>query len=659
MITSGTDMSPGMPTGARPSYSAWRAYSRLVTFAWRYKTRLIFSMLFALIIAASFGTMLVTVGTVIRVTFYETPETVSDTTVLDDPAEKLAADTARAVEAMDRVVGWAPRQLPDLVRETALAMRENRMRALFICSIFALALAFIMSAARFLQEYLAGSIGVGITTDLGSAMYANLMRQSLGFFERHSSGEILSRFTNDIFMVNRGLQGVFVKLMREPIKVAVFLAVALSVDWQLTLIGLCVLPLVLYTLVTIGKKMRKSVRRSLQKIAGMATVVNETIKGVAIVKGYNMEAYEVARVNNEISKLRRFLLRMVTLHAVTGPLTEFLLVLGVVGFVLFSGRRVEAGMLDAGDLVQLYFALAMMLDPVRKLSDVNNLIQTSIASAERCFAFIDAVPDLEEAPDAVDIGPLREGIRFENVHFSYDGEREALTDITMEIRRGEMIALVGFSGSGKSTLAKLLPRFYDPDKGTVYLDGVDIRKVSFASLRAQMSIVTQDIILFAESVRANIAFGKEQYSDDRVKAAAKAAYADHFIQELPHAYDTELGEAGNTLSGGQRQRLAIARAIIKDPALLILDEATSSLDSESERLIQEALEHFVEGRTSIVIAHRLSTVQRADRILVMDNGRIVEQGTMEELLAKEGLYKRLHDTQFNTGTNGRPQPSES
>lgn len=642
-----------LPAGALPGSSAWRAYSRLVGFAWHYKTRLAFSLFFALIIAASFGAMLVTVGTVIRVTFYEAPEVVTEATLLQDPAEKLAADTARAVAWTRRVIGWAPDRLPDLVRDTALTMRANRMRALFISSILALVLAFIMSAARFLQEYLAGSIGAGITTDLGEAMYSNLMRQSLGFFERHTSGEILSRFTNDIFMVNRGLQGVFVKLMREPIKVAVFLGVALLVDWQLTLIGICVLPLVLYTLVSIGRKMRTSVRRSLQKIAGMATVVNETVKGIAIVKGYNMEEYEVGRVRREIARLRRFLLRMVTLHAATGPLTELLLVVGVVGFVLFSGRRVEAGMLDAGDLVQLYFALAMMLDPVRKLSDVNNLIQTSIASAERCFAFIDAEPELQEQPDAVDIPPLQESIRFENVHFSYDGQREVLTDINIEIRKGEMVALVGFSGSGKSTLAKLLPRFYDPSHGSVFLDGVDIRKVTFASLREQMSIVTQDNVLFAESVRTNIAFGNTQYTDERVVEAAKAAYADHFIRELPKGYDTELSEAGSTLSGGQRQRLAIARAIIKDPALLILDEATSSLDSESERLIQEALEQFVQGRTSIVIAHRLSTIQRADRILVMDNGRIVEQGALDELLARDGVYKRLHDTQFNSGFNGK------
>jgi len=332
--------------------------------------------------------------------------------------------------------------------------------------------------------------------------------------------------------------------------------------------------------------------------------------------------------------------------AATEPITEFILVTGFAGFVMFSGYRVVSEKLDLGDLLQVYLALGFMLDPVRKLSAVNNMIQTSIASAERVFEFIDMKPTVVEAPDAIELPPLREHLRFENVHFSYDGQQEVFNGLDLEIRKGEMVALVGFSGTGKSTLVKLIPRFYDVNAGTVKIDGVDVRRATFRSLRDQISIVTQDNILFAESVRDNIAYGQAQYTEERVRDAARAAHATEFIENLPRGFETVIGESGGTLSGGQRQRLAIARAIIKDPSLLILDEATSSLDSESERYIQEALDRFVVGRTAVVIAHRLSTVQRADRIVVLDGGRVAEQGTHAELLARGGIYRRLYDIQF-------------
>ncbi len=359
-----------------------------------------------------------------------------------------------------------------------------------------------------------------------------------------------------------------------------------------------------------------------------------------------MEAYEISRVRTEIGRLRRFLLRIVGLNAFTDPVTEFLLVLGVVGFVLLSGQRVVAGQLDAGDLTQLYFSLAMLLDPVRKLSSVNNQIQTSVASAERVFEFIDLRPEVYNRPDARNLQGFNEVIAFENVHFGYGSGPEVLTGVNLSIRKGEMVALVGPSGAGKSTLVKMLPRFYDVTQGAIRIDGHDLREITVESLREQIGMVTQNTILFAESIRANITFGRDSYPHERVVSAARAANAAEFIEKLPKGYDTTLAEAGSSLSGGQRQRIAIARAVIKDPGILILDEATSSLDSESERLIQEALDHFIEGRTALVIAHRLSTVRRADRIVVMEGGRIVEEGRHDELLAAGGLYKRLYETQF-------------
>ncbi|HPX39276.1 MAG TPA: ABC transporter ATP-binding protein, partial [Candidatus Hydrogenedentes bacterium] len=390
-------------------------------------------------------------------------------------------------------------------------------------------------------------------------------------------------------------------------------------------------------------------RRSLEKVASMAMVASETFNGIAIVKGFCMEAYEIARTSVEFGKLRRYLVKMVKVDAAVGPVVEFVLILGVVALVLFAGARVMSEEMSRADVAALIFAFALMLDPLRKLSTVNNQIQTSVASAERVFEFIDMQPEIVEKAGARALPRLSEAIRFENVHFAYKPGVEVLKGIDLEVNRGEMVALVGFSGSGKSTIVKLLPRFYDATAGAVRIDGIDIRDVTFESLRDQISIVTQETILFNESVRDNIAFGRKDYTAEQVREAARAAYADAFIEALPEGYETVIGEGGATLSGGQRQRLAIARAIIKDPAILILDEATSHLDSESEQAIQKALAGFVQGRTTIVIAHRLATVQRADRIVVVDQGLIVEHGTHQELLAIGGIYRRLYEQQLLSG----------
>ena len=630
--------------GDKPKGSAWVVYSRLLAYTWHYKTGLMISLFLALVIAASFGAMLVGIGSVVELTFYN-PDSVLNGDNEIDPAIKMAARIASVAGTLRDTVGWAPEDLETAFLEMVAAMRENKLQALAVACALVVALAFLIGVARFAQEYLAGAIGANISTDLGIAMYENIIRQPLAFFEARSSGDIIGRFTNDVFMVNRGLAGVFVKLLREPFKAIMFLAIAISIDPWLTLVGICVLPPLAYALTRLGNKVRKSTRRSLREIASMASVVNETTGGMAIVKGFNMEDYVIGRLRHEVGKLRRFLKKMVKADAATGPISEFILVLGVVAFVLFSGQRVEAGRLSAGDLTKLYFALAMMLDPVRKLSSVNNMIQISVASAERVFELIDLRPNIVEAPDAVVVPRLQERLTLERVHFSYDGKNEVLRGVGFEVKRGEMVALVGFSGAGKSTLVKLIPRFYDVTGGTIKIDGLDIRKATFDSLREQISIVTQDTILFAESVRANISFGRP-YPEEQVRAAAQAAYAEEFIEKIPGGYDAVIGQGGCTLSGGQRQRLAIARAIIKDPAILILDEATSSLDSESERYIQEALNRFASGRTVVVIAHRLSTVQRADRIVVIDDGLVVQEGTHRQLLDQGGIYRRLYETQF-------------
>jgi len=694
---------------AQTQGGSWRVYLRLVRYAWNYKLRLAVSLLFAVVVAVSFGSMIFTTGGVVRVIFGkeevmrfnakndDTPKLLqymatqplfagaptvnegADFTEFSVPLNpdslhtlarvrgELAGLGARQVETFPEQVnaaiqhvqaftttmkerhGWALEGLNQTFRDVVARMRAHRMVALAILSGALVALTLIAGVARFLQEYFAGSIGANITIRLIQEMYENVVDQSLAFFERRPTGELLARFTNDVFMVNRGLASVFVKLLREPFKVLVFLILAIRVDPLLTIVGLGVLPPVGYVIVRIGKQVKKNVRRSLERVANVAAVAKETFTGISIVKSFGMERHQVARVREELTKLRKYIMRTLKADAAVGPLAEFVMVLGVVAFILLSGQRVEAGLMDSGDLVVLYFSLAGMLDPMRKLASVNNAIQTSVASAERVFEFIDAKPDLVEAPDAVDLPRLEEALRFEDVHFTYPGqEKEAIRGVTFEVPKGHMVALVGFSGGGKTTLAKLVPRFYDPTSGAVTLDGIDLRKATFRSLRDQIGTVTQETILFDETIRETIACGHAEYTKERLRKAARIAQAVEFIGKLPQGYDTRIGEAGNTLSGGERQRLAIARALARDPAILILDEATSSLDSESERAIQQAIEESIVGRTTIVIAHRLSTILRADQILVLDDGRIVERGTHHELLERGGLYSRLYEVQFES-----------
>jgi len=765
---------------APPQSSAWRVYGRLLRYTWNYKLRLTVSLVFAVVVAVSFGSMILATGAVVRIVFSsdgvlcftaakdaapalrdyldETPVfsgkpnvreygdvcefvvplyaeqadpvpalreelathgalrvtfekktavrfTIENKGVADllgyvegNPVflgaptgtksaestefrvllspdhmdrlskvrDELTARGATEIEALPKAVfeagetirnaqhgaekslrRWAPQELDRKFRRLAVQMRTRPMLALGILSTLFVVLTLVGGIARYLQEYYAGSIGTDISIELMRQMYRNVVGLSLAFFEKRSTGELLARFTNDVFMVNRGLANVFTKLLREPFKVVIFLVLAIKVDVLLTVVGICLLPPVGFVIARIGQSVKRNVRRSLERVANVAAVAKETFTGISIVISFCMENYQVARVQKELVKLRKYLVRMIAADAAVGPLSELIMALGVVVFLLITGKRVADGVMDSGALVILYSSLLAMLDPLRKLAVVNNAIQTSVASAERVFEFIDAKPDLVEAPGAVDLPRLQDALRFDDVHFVYPGhEQEVIRGVTFEVRRGQMVALVGFSGAGKTTLAKLVPRFYDPTSGAVTLDGTDLRKATFASLRGQIGVVTQDTVLFDETVRENIACGSNAYDAERVRRAARMAQAEEFIERLANGYDTRIGESGGTLSGGQRQRLAIARALARDPAILILDEATSSLDSESERAIQVAIEKSIVGRTTIVIAHRLSTVLRADQILVIEDGRIVERGTHQELLAKGGLYSRLYEVQF-------------
>jgi ATP-binding cassette, subfamily B, bacterial MsbA len=616
---------------------AWPIYRRLLGYVFRYKTRLIVSMVLSVVVAGSFGAILVgaTQGAQI---------------VLDD--RDNPARTQVFVDEFQENNPWVPAWIVDRYESVVRYMRDDAMRGMRVIAVFVLVIALVSGTARFFQEYLAASIATHVTIQLGREMYANIIHLPLRFFEQRNTGEIIARQTNDVFMAGRGLTNVFMKLFREPIKAAVFLGIAIWQDAVLTLIALVVLPPVAYVIVRIGQRVRKRMRRSLERIATLQGAVKESVDGIAIIKAYGLEDRQTERVDHEYRGLGKQLLRMVRADAAIGPITEFILVCGFVMFILLSAQRAIREGTEWADLVVLYGALGMMFDPIRKLSSVNNAIQTSVASSQRAFEFIDMQSNQLVAADAIALPRLQKSIRFEHVEFAYERDKPVLVDVDFQIRKGEMVAVVGHSGEGKTTLAKLVPRLYDVGGGAITIDGTDIRQATFASLRDQIGIVTQDTILFDDTVASNIAAGAPGATDAEIKAAAEAANAAKFIEALPQGYDTRIGEGGNRLSGGQRQRLAIARALIKDPAILILDEATSSLDSESEHAIQKAIESSVVGRTTLVIAHRLSTIRQADRIVVLDAGRVVEHGSHDELIARpDSIYGRLYRVQFGVAAN--------
>ena len=617
----------------------WPVYARLLGYTFRYKGRLATMLVLSLLVGASVGSIVLSVGLIVNTLYLEEDE-------FEERLESVKARVGQYAETLERFTGWAPNDPESRTEDLIRSMRDDRARGLRLLAVTIVGLICVGGIARFLLEYYAGAIGVNVSIRLNEEMFGNILNLSHRFFDRRTAGEIVARFTNDAFMVRYGLMDVLTRLFRDSSRIVILLCVAMMVSPFLTLVFLCVLSPIILIVFGISIRVRAAVSKSLRKVASLATIVTEVFQGISVVKGFRMESYERKRMGTELSKLRRHMKNLIRAQAAVGPATEIMMVIGIAAFLILTERRVAAGHLKPLDLVVLFGAIGAMLDPLRKLSRVMNMVQISATSGARVFEFIDYEPDVAERPDAIDIPPIQDALRFENVSFSYDGETEVLSGIDLELKRGEMVALVGFSGSGKSTIAKLVCRFYDPTEGRIALDGVDIRDATFESLRGQISIVTQETILFAETIRRNIAYGREGVSEERIREAARAAQADGFIREMAGAYDAPLAESGGNLSGGQRQRIAIARAIVKDPAILILDEATSSLDSESERAILQAIDRFIVGRTTLVIAHRLSTVQKADRIVVLDGGRIVEQGTHQALLAKGGAYHRLYRLQF-------------
>ena len=516
-----------------------------------------------------------------------------------------------------------------------------------ICVIIVLAF-FLKNLFGYLQSNLMTSVEQGLIRDVRDQLYRHLHALPLAYFKNERTGNLISRIMNDVNVVNSGISASFYTLIREPLLVVVYLALSLMLSWKLTLIAFVVFPLVLAIIARIGKRVRTESRIVQERLADLTSVLHETITGVKVVKAFGMEEFENRKFGGENEKYLRTIMKIARIRNLASPSTEFLSALAGGVIIWYGGMQVlSLESMKASEFLGLIFALFQLLPPIKELSSVNNRIQEATAAGLRIFEILDTEPLIRDSRNPVQLSDFRRAIQFHKVGFAYDAGDPVLIGVSLTIHKGEAVAIVGPSGAGKSTLVDLVPRFYDPTSGTITIDGTDLRDVELKSLRDKIGIVTQETIRFNDTVKNNIAYGMQDCDLASVMEAAKAANAHRFISEMPKGYETVIGERGVKISGGERQRLALARAILKNPPLLILDEATSSLDTESEILVQEAIENLMSGRTSIVIAHRLSTIQNADRIVVIDGGRVVETGKHRELIRNgRGVYRKLYDLQF-------------
>jgi len=517
---------------------------------------------------------------------------------------------------------------------------------------WAIGLTAVKEVLVFAYSYFMVDVSKKTIRDVRYKIYNKLLTLSLNFYHRNKTAVLMSRITNDSSIIEQAVAEGLMEMIYEPLQLVAYLVMVLairsyfSISWGFVFVLACLMPLIIYPIIRIGKRIRKVTTETQVQAADINTTLLETISGIHIVKAFTMEGVETEKFKRENQKAYRLSMKSVKRMNTIRPVTELSSIVAVGVVLWFGGSEVIHGGLSPGAFIAFMAALLSLIRPIKKLSRIHVLNQQAMSASDRIFEILDEKPSVSEVENAAVLKPFREKVVFNNVDFTYDGTRPVLTGISLEAGRGEIVAIVGPSGAGKTTLVNLIPRFYDPASGRISIDGIDIKTVTIISLRKQIGLVAQETMLFNDTVLANIKYGRLEASNEDVVEAAKAANAHDFIMGLPNGYDTIIGDRGHNISGGERQRLSIARALLKNPPILILDEATSQLDTESEALVQAALDKLMKNRTVFVIAHRLSTVRQADRIVVLEDGKIEAVGRHEELLETDGLYKKLYDMQF-------------